>query len=1170
MVAALSLALAACTADGSSVPCADDSSCPHDFPVCTGASASAPGKCSAGTSTNSASIAVVGVDGHSPADFVSGTVRVQVTARANTGVQSVTLTAGTVTFPASATVAPAPLFAFDVDTTKLTNADAQLTATLKPGSGASVTATGTLHVDNAKPTISSFTVGGGTSASITAGTTIALSASFSSGAGVVTATPGGGTVAIASGGSILVSPDVATTYNLRVVGHSGVVAQTGTAGQPPDPSLSVVAPASFTGTFSVTPTAVQQSNSAPGTNFTFTAPTFGASVTSAVLKDPSGVTVPGLTITSGGTFDVPIPAITVGTTSLTYTLVLSNSATTPNSASLPVVVSVGTPPTIASFTGPATPITVGGSAALHATFAGGNGVITPGGIPINSGGTVLVTPGANTTYKLTVTNPATSGSVASGDVAHPDVTVSVIAAPAITSFSASTQHTSSAVGGLTFTINTTGTTGNATVTGTCTNGATVTTPFSITLAGGIGTSAAQTAAAVGGTSVCTYTATVSNAAGTSAQQSTAVTVEPLPTIGSFTFQVASPFNPGDNVVLNHTYNAQGGTASINGVAAGASGGSTTFNNIQASTAYTLTVTNLAGASTTQTLNATVKAVIDDFSVGAAQASAADAVTISNGGTTSLFAAFRGSGAAGNANGSIACAPACNGTLSAITIASGGTPVTVTGITNGTFTYTLTVTPSSGAPATRAVVVTVVPASTATSLTAGSNVIPAGTSTTLTPVFSFNGAVPGTATITGNDGSSFTGLISGTPLAIAPSVTTIYTLKVANAAGLAAATAPTATVTVTTGTWASFNTVEPSLRIGATVTPLTNGKVLVAGGHNGTGGAPTNSVLVCTTAGLCAVPAGATKVMGSGRAFHTATVLTAGVHTGQVLLAGGFIDAALTNATTTADFYDPATDNLTPTTALSSSRARHIATLLGDGSTVLVAGGTADGTNGLNTAFKYAAGIATPTITALGSMNQSRLGATATLLGSTATSSVLVVGGVTGIRTNELFDPTSGANGAFTLTGAGTMPAGEDKRFHTATLIGTGANAGKVLISGGTTGAAAGTPTATQFLWSTGGTVTAAPSLRTPRSNHAAATLSNNNVLLCGGSSTGSNTIASCDVYDPSAGTGSVVPTASMLVPRKDFGIAPITIATIPEVFAAGGTTAATGFGSPFAEVFNPN
>src|SRR5260370_36753688 len=142
----LSLAAGCSVSAGGQIPCADDSSCPADYPVCSA------GKCNAGVSTKAATIAIVGVEGPSPSDFVRQTVRVDVTARANSGVQSVSLAGGGKTYTPVAASTP-PLYFFDVDTTQLTDGDTTITATVTPGSGAAVTATVTLHVDNTPPTI---------------------------------------------------------------------------------------------------------------------------------------------------------------------------------------------------------------------------------------------------------------------------------------------------------------------------------------------------------------------------------------------------------------------------------------------------------------------------------------------------------------------------------------------------------------------------------------------------------------------------------------------------------------------------------------------------------------------------------------------------------------------------------------------------------------------------------------------------------------------------------------------------------------------------------------------------------------------------------------------------------------------------------------------------------
>jgi hypothetical protein len=314
-------------------------------------------------------------------------------------------------------------------------------------------------------------------------------------------------------------------------------------------------------------------------------------------------------------------------------------------------------------------------------------------------------------------------------------------------------------------------------------------------------------------------------------------------------------------------------------------------------------------------------------------------------------------------------------------------------------------------------------------------------------------------------------------------------------------------------------------------------------------------------------------MSDARAYHTATKVpqTAANNGGKVLLAGGFKDAGPATAVTSADFYDPATNSFAATNAITtatvtSARARHVAVLLGSTGVILIAGGTSDdGTTILNTALEYGAGAASPTRTDVSNtMALARMDFTGTVL---IGGNVLVVGGrmgsTTADRTAELFDPTAGGGtGAFSTTGA--LPAGEDKRAHTAVLIsGASTNAGKVLISGGATGT--GTPSVTQFLYSSGA-FTQISSLATPRSNHAAISLPTDSVLICGGTSTGTNTLSSCERYDPASGLGTMFPTAAMLEARKDFGLAPITISSSVEILAAGSPSTPMNY----AETYDTN
>jgi hypothetical protein len=352
------------------------------------------------------------------------------------------------------------------------------------------------------------------------------------------------------------------------------------------------------------------------------------------------------------------------------------------------------------------------------------------------------------------------------------------------------------------------------------------------------------------------------------------------------------------------------------------------------------------------------------------------------------------------------------------------------------------------------------------------------------------------------------------------------------------------------------------RQGVTVTALDNGKVLIAGGAT-QDGTPLDTAVVCDVTGACTPTAG---TMTSPRAFHTAVKIpvTAPNNGGKVLLAGGYTGANLTTPTVTAEFYDPGTNTFSNTTdittgTVTAGRARHVAVLF-DSTHILIAGGT-DGTTNLASAINYDAGAATPAAADLGeSMARARANFTGTLLG---TGEVLIVGGMTGNDTAELFDPTGTGSSTFTDTGEVSTTGLEDKRGHTAVLL-SGIYAGKVLISGGVIGAGAGTASATQFLYDPGtGTFTATDSLRTARSDHAAVRLSNFNVLLCGGT-TGTTTLASCERYD--SDLEAQRPTASMLEPRKNFGLAPLG-STVLEQLAAGGTDAPS---TTTAETYNAN
>jgi len=128
LFAALLLLAAGCSIlEDKQIPCADDSSCPADYPVC------AAGKCTTGTPSSAVSVSIVGVEGHGATDIVRQTVLINVTARSSSGIAGVALVTGSKTF-APKTSNP-PLFTFEVDTTAVDDGPHDFTATVTPGDG---------------------------------------------------------------------------------------------------------------------------------------------------------------------------------------------------------------------------------------------------------------------------------------------------------------------------------------------------------------------------------------------------------------------------------------------------------------------------------------------------------------------------------------------------------------------------------------------------------------------------------------------------------------------------------------------------------------------------------------------------------------------------------------------------------------------------------------------------------------------------------------------------------------------------------------------------------------------------------------------------------------------------------------------------------------------------
>jgi hypothetical protein len=349
----------------------------------------------------------------------------------------------------------------------------------------------------------------------------------------------------------------------------------------------------------------------------------------------------------------------------------------------------------------------------------------------------------------------------------------------------------------------------------------------------------------------------------------------------------------------------------------------------------------------------------------------------------------------------------------------------------------------------------------------------------------------------------------------------------------------------TGTWTPTGPMT-AVRIGQVAALLQNGEVLVAGGEGDDGALLGTAEVYNPATGTWAATGPMATEVGTGA---TATVLP----NGTVLVAGGCCTPeAGPGALAEAQIYNPATNSWTATGSMSTGRYYATATLLGNG-TVLVVGGdnivpnmmSGMGSSPLTSAEIY--NPATGSWQSAGNTATGHVWATASLLPS---GQVLVAGGSLegccgGVTGADLYTPSTG-----TWQAAANMNVAREDAAAVVLPNGT------VLMTGGYNGI-----TATAWLASTEiyqpstNTWTVGPSMNAERAYQTATLLPDGQVLVAGGSN-GSNALASAELY--SAGTTSTPAPAVTAVSPASGPAAGGTTVTVTGTNLTGGSVAFGG------------
>lgn len=303
-------------------------------------------------------------------------------------------------------------------------------------------------------------------------------------------------------------------------------------------------------------------------------------------------------------------------------------------------------------------------------------------------------------------------------------------------------------------------------------------------------------------------------------------------------------------------------------------------------------------------------------------------------------------------------------------------------------------------------------------------------------------------------------------------------------------------TAGTGLWDDAQDM-PSPRTEHRAFLLDTGKVLVFGGYGSTYLSSADLYDPVTDQWAPAAPMNHHRYR-----FEAAKLLS-----GQVLATGGW--SLSTSYSRTAEVYDPAADAWTNVPDMAQPRSRHSATTLADGRVLVVGGEGSGSTAGSAELFDPA----TQTWSAAASPLRQRKGHAAVLL---ASGKVLVVGsdGMSGESNSELYDPA---------TDSWTDAGGLGQAVGGATL--TRLPSGEVLAVGGYgSGGFNGHALPSVYLYNPLSGWRRLADMYTPRAKHTAQLLSDGRVLIAGGDKSpyavtvNGFAYASALLYDPALGT----------------------------------------------------